>query len=430
MRSRKWFNRLGITILTGMMLVASGCGSSPVNQTDPGTANTSSPSSKDNPTVTVWMGSWWQDQVPKIVEAYKKDHPNVNLKIETMPINGYLDKAISTELGGNSPDVLAIDTLFLAAMAGKEMLEPWDDYVKDLDPHDFTKAIWDASFMNGKMYGLPYRGESNVFFYNKTLFDEAGVPYPKEDWTQEDMLEIAKKLTIPGKQYGVGIAAATSDPANVMTSFAPVLWSFNGDFFNKDNTEAAINNPEGVKAIQFWTELYTKYKVVPEGSTNFALTKDVQPLFVSNKVAMMPGSTSMLKLVQQHPEMNWGMQYAPDKFGRAGGWIWTIPKSAKNKEAGREFALWFVQPENLGALSSVTFPVRKSATNMAPWDSQDMQFLQSASQYQRSLPIVQNWSEMQAGIINELQKVLTGGKSPQDAADTMAKQMNELLKKQ
>lgn len=438
MQTKRGFYSLALTGAIAVALLVSACskqaGTTPASsdnapKADAQQANAPKTDPKAPVTLTVWMGSWWDGYAQKIVEAYKKDHPNVTLKIELLPINGYLDKAISSSLGGNAPDVLDLDVTMLPAMASKGLLETWDDYVKDLERKDFQDAPWNASIINGKMYGLPNRGESSVFFYNKTMFDAAGVPYPKEDWTQEDMLEIAKKLTIPGKQYGVGIAASISDPSNVFSSFSPVLWSFGGDFLSKDNTEAIINKPEGVKAIQFWSELYTKYKVVPEGSVNFALTKDVQPLFLNNQVAMLPNSSSMVLLLNQHPEVKWGMVYEPNKFGRAGGWSFTIPKSAKNKEAAREFALWYVKPENMGQFNSV-FPSRKSATTVAPWNSKEMQYLLSAAPYQKTMPNTPAWTDMQTVIITELQKVLTGNKTPQQAADDMAKQMNDLLKKQ
>ncbi|TBL81986.1 ABC transporter substrate-binding protein [Paenibacillus thalictri] len=430
MKTKRGFRRLGVIFIMVVMAIVSACsgGGGTSGTSAPAAGNQKQADSKGPVTVTVWMGSWWADYTTKIVDAYKKDHPNVTLKIELLPINGYLDKAISSALGGNAPDVLDLDGLMIPAMAGKDLLEPWDDYIKELDRKDFQDAPWDASTINGKLYGLPNRGESVVFFYNKTMFDEAGVPYPKDSWTYADMLEAAKKITVPGQKYGVGIAATNSDPANVMTSFAPVLWANGGDFLNKGNTEATINKPEGVKAIQFWTELYTKHKVVPEGSINFALTKDVQPMFLNNQVAMMPGSSAMVFLMEKNPQVKWGMVYAPDKFGRSGAWSFTVPKSAKNKEAAREFVLWYMKPENMGAFNSV-FPSRKSATTVAPWNSKEMQYLLSAAPYQKGVPAIPAWTEMQVAIVNELQKVLSGAKTPQQGADDMAKQMNALLKK-
>ena len=115
---------------------------------------------------------------------------------------------ITATLGGNPPDVLSLDAVFVSEMAGRNLLHSWNDYISDLDEEDFNKGMWTAATLNGQLYALRYRGSSGVYMYNKVMFDEAGVPYPEEGWNYDDMLEIAKKITVPGEKYGVGIAAA------------------------------------------------------------------------------------------------------------------------------------------------------------------------------------------------------------------------------
>jgi len=427
-QTKKWALVM-LGLLVSVAMVVSGCSGN-----KEGTASSTPPTESDKTatsapvTLTVRVGSWWEEKAPQIIEAYKQERPNVTLQIETLPINGYLDKALADVLGGNSPDVLDLDLWMLPALAGHDMLETWDDHIEGLDIDDFLPAVWDSSKIDGKLYGVPTRAESNVFYYNKTMFDEANVAYPSEDWTWEDMLEMAGKITVPGEKYGLGIAVSLSDEANVTASFAPILWSFGGDFLNQDNTEAAINSPEAVKAITFFAELYTKEKVVPEGSLNFALTKDVQPMFLNNQVAMFPTGSNILTTLKENPQVQWGMVYGPNKSGKGTGWSFTIPTSAKHKEEAREFVLWYMKPENMGKFNPRS-PARKSAYNMPPWDTEEVQYILSAAPYQRMTPPVAAWPEMQTVVVTELQKVLSGIKTPQEGADDMAKQMNELLKK-
>ena len=379
-------------------------------------------------TVTVWVGSWYKDQVPVIVDAYKKDHPNITLQIEPLAINGYMDKAIAATIGGNPPDIIDLDAVMISSMAGKNLLQTWDDYIKDLDISDFAAGIWSAGILNGKTYALPNRNASSVYFYNKTMFDAAGIPYPKDDWTYADMLEISKKLTIPGKQYGASIAAALSDPANVMTSFASMLWGFGGDFLDKTNTRSVLNQPNSVKAIKFWSELYTVHKVVPEGSVNYSFTKDVVPMFISNKVALFPGSSAQFSMLSTNKDLKWGVVACPQKYNRGGGWSFTIPAGAKNPAEAREFALWFVKPENLGKLA-IREPSRKSATNVAPWNTEEFKPVFAASSYSKLTPNIPQWTDIQNMVITELQKILLGQKSPEQGAQDMTDQANALLKK-
>ena len=100
--------RAGSAVMAGIMVLGlAGCqggtesgGSSAAK--NPGTEQAgSSQASSDAPQdLTIWMGSWWEDQIPAIVEAYKDVKPNVNLTIEALPVNGYVDKAVTTILGG------------------------------------------------------------------------------------------------------------------------------------------------------------------------------------------------------------------------------------------------------------------------------------------------------------------------------------------
>ena len=180
--------RAGSAVLAGMMalsLAACGGGTSSGSSAadkESKTQQGSSAAAEEQQELTIWMGSWWEDQIPVIVEAYKKEKPNVNLTIEALPVNGYVDKAVTTILGGGGPDILAVDVTQMGTLVDKNLLQPWDDQIKDMDLSDFAAVIEGGKF-DGAYYGLPYRNSSSIMYYNKTMFDAAGVPYPQEGWT-------------------------------------------------------------------------------------------------------------------------------------------------------------------------------------------------------------------------------------------------------
>lgn len=428
------FYRRAVMTLSLLAVFASGCansgsngtsGSASSGKTQEASAGTSEGASKDPITLTLWVQSrdWNVDEIQK---RYASKYPNIKLNFEENPITGYVAKVESAILGGTAPDLISADTQILASIAGKHLLDTWDEEKKMLNESDFSPSIWKSNIIDGKMYGLPYFDMSQVVVYNKKLFDQAGVPYPTENWTSQDMLQIAQKLTIPGKQYGFAIAAEPSNPGDFLTSFGPVLWSFGGDFLNADNTKALINSPESVKGIQFWSELYTKYKVTPQGSVNFDIERDGYPLFLNGKLAMMPAYAYTVQELKKHPELEWGLQLAPDKFGKGNGWSFALPDTAKHKKEAREFAMWLIQPENLTLTNQQ--PSRLSAANVAPWNTPDYEIFFKAGKYQRNVPTIPQWQEIQNVIFPGLQSVLTGSKTPQQAADDMASQINAILK--
>src|SRR6218665_3206350 len=91
-------------------------------------AATGAASAQSN-SITIWVGSWWEPQIPVAQELWAKDHPDVSLNIQALPVNGYLDKSTAAALGGSPPDVVDIDTTWVSTVAAQGLLQPLDDLV-------------------------------------------------------------------------------------------------------------------------------------------------------------------------------------------------------------------------------------------------------------------------------------------------------------
>jgi multiple sugar transport system substrate-binding protein len=377
-------------------------------------------------TVTIWVGSWWDTQVPILQEMWKADHADITLDVQPLPINGYLDKFTAASLGGSPPDVIDLDSTWVSTAAAQGLLEPLDDVVKQINVADMAPAVWKASAYDGKQYAIPNRGGPGVWYYNKTVFDKAGVPYPQDGWTYKDFLAIVQKLTIPGQQYGVGVPADASDPSNVMSMFAPVLWAFGGDFLTPDNTKAAINSPKSIEAITFWSDLYLKYKVTPEGTPNFTTTRDIQPLFEANKVGLLTSSSNTFDALLKKPEIKWGVVTSPDKVNRGGGWTMGVPVGAKNPADAETFLVWLNKPENQAKVMN-RWPANKKSLLLPPWNDPKYEVFRAAEPDARSVPSVAAWFQMQDAVITNLQKILVGQSTVQQAADAAADKINQII---
>jgi multiple sugar transport system substrate-binding protein len=151
--------------------------------------------------LTLWFGSWWEEKSPGIKADFEAAYPQYTLTIENLPIAGYFDNAAVSILAGSSPDILDLDVTQVSSFANRNLLTDITQSVgSKLKAGDFVKASWNSSFYNDKMYGMPSRGSGDGYYYNKTMFDEAGVPYPKAGWDFNDFLEISKKNTVPGQK--------------------------------------------------------------------------------------------------------------------------------------------------------------------------------------------------------------------------------------
>ena len=318
----------------------------------------------------------------------------------------------------------------LSTFAAKDLLiDLTADVGEKLNAADFVPACWNTSFYKGKMYGMPNRSCGSVLYYNKKMFDDAGVEYPKEGWTFDDLLDKAKKITVPGEKYGFGIAVDMSDMGNVMCSFCPPIWGFGGDFLNEDYTKCTMDQPNAIKGLTWLTEIYTKYKVVPEGSIGMTMSRDGIPLFSVNKLAMLPFSENAIKLFNQYPDLEWEVAEWPNGgFGRSGGWSFTVPVNAKHKKEAIDFLLWFAKPE-VQAKVCTSAPSNIHAWKLGePWNTPMYMKWLEASKSGRTMPTVGNWGEIQTILIKEWQKALLGEKTPEQAAKDMTSQIDPLLK--
>ena len=389
-------------------------------------AATGTAASAQSSSITIWVGSWWEPQIPIAQELWAKDYPDVTLNIQALPVNGYLDKFTAAALGGSPPDIVDIDTTWVSTVAAQGLLQPLDDLVPQLPVADIAPAVWNASQFKGVQYAVPNRSGPGIYYYNKTAFDKAGVPYPTNDWNYDDLLAMVQKLNIPGEQYGIGIPADISDPSNVTTMFAPILWAMGGDFLTADGTAPAINNAEGVKAITYWSDLYLKYKVAPEGTPNFTTTRDIQPLFEANKIALIAQGSNAFDAFKKNPDLKWGMALMPGGISRGGGWTMGVPEGAANPEGAKQFILWLSQPEIMAKVMNRT-PSNLKAQALPPWNDPEKAIFSEAEAGARSAPSVAGWFQMQEATIVELQKILVGQSTPQQAADAAAAKIAQVI---
>ena len=147
--------------------------------------------------VTTWDNES-SPQFSAVIEAYEAKNPNVKIKIIDTSADEYNNSlGISLSAAQPDPDVIWVkDMGSMLQMADKNQLLPIDDFIKN-DNFDLSiyKGAAEQLQYNGVSYALPYRNDWYVLYYNKDLFDAAGVEYPSNDMTWEQYDELAAKLT-------------------------------------------------------------------------------------------------------------------------------------------------------------------------------------------------------------------------------------------
>jgi ABC-type glycerol-3-phosphate transport system substrate-binding protein len=243
------------------------------------------------------------------------DNPNIKATLE--PFAGgdseYGPKALALHAAGTIGDCMwtSIGSVLHYFLASKRVIAPLEELVQaaDYDLSVFFPSAVESCKLEGKLVGLPLKAHPGgaFIFYNKTMFQDEGVPEPQEGWTVDDMLEAAVALTKPG-QWGLKLYTGR---LNVM-----LARTFGGDFIDVTGTQALINKEETKDALRYQYDLYHEYEVHPMAQAMTG-TNEFQ-LMATGKMAMFQagpwGGTIVNRLIQQ------GEAEAPARFE----W-WLVP---------------------------------------------------------------------------------------------------------
>ena len=209
---KRVLSMLLVASMTGALLA--GCGSGETASTDAsadaaadtntaaaGTETAADAAATDGEAVTLKWAIWDQETTPywnALKEAYEAANPNVTIEMVDLGSTDYMT-VLATELSGSGSDfdvVTIKDVPGYATLVQKNTLESLDDYIADagINLADFN-GITDQVTVDGSLYELPFRSDYWLIYYNKDVFDAAGIAYPSNDMTIEDYDALARQLT-------------------------------------------------------------------------------------------------------------------------------------------------------------------------------------------------------------------------------------------
>jgi multiple sugar transport system substrate-binding protein len=285
-------------------------------------------------TGTIRVGSW--DSADALtpynnaIKEFEALYPGVTVQLESVPTD-YGTKLLAEVASGTAPDIFQVGDGDVGNFAGKGMFEPLTDYISGqignnpLDMSVFYPAIADMGKVNGVQYLLTKDYSPLVLYYNKALFDKAGVDYPTDSWTWNDLLTAAQKLTITagGKatQWGIQIPDSWGSAAWTR-GIQPLIYQNGGKLISDDGSTATgyLDSDAVVGAIQWFTDLFNKYHVAPTDADIAALSG--QDLFATGKVAMLWTGRWPLGGYEQNPKLNFGTAMLPQGVQRGNSICW------------------------------------------------------------------------------------------------------------
>src|SRR6185436_10919924 len=193
------------------------------------------------PEATISYSIWGDPQEIKnqqaIVDAFHAANPKITVKVDVSDWDPYWDKLQTSLAGGAAPDVFAMDGPLFPDYQTRDVLLDLKPFI-DRDGYDLGQlagqAVADFKTPDGQ-FGVPRDLNVVALYYNKKMFDTAGIPYPDDTWDWAKLTEVAKKLTIKGadgktKQWG--FYTETTDMENY---WSELVWQNGVDIISADH---------------------------------------------------------------------------------------------------------------------------------------------------------------------------------------------------
>ena len=351
MTNRKMLRSLSVLATSTVLVVAAACGGGGTSGSQTSSAPTAQgPVAEPTEPVTITFSSWIGSTkgMKKLYAKFKTEHPNITVQFQDVPAEESEKKLTTQVAGGNPPDAAYVDASNVATFAPrKALVELESTYMARSDvakPDDFVDAFRAQTTVDGKMYGLPFDGESTGLYYRKDLFEAAGITAPPKTW--EEFTAAAQKLTNPAKkQYGFQVFAPEAE-----YYFYPWLWQNGGELLSPDEKTALFNNDKGKQAADYYVGL-AKYSSPDYLNSN---SYDARIGFAQGQIGMyMAGSWFAGTLNDEFPKIQDKWATAPLPSGTAGckttiaGDALVLFAKGKKQDAAWKWIEFLNKPENM-----------------------------------------------------------------------------------
>ncbi len=238
-------------------------------------------------TTIVW--SFWGDpgELPpnyEVIEAFHAAQDDIRIEVQHAPWGSYFDRIQTQMAGGTAPDVMFLNNI--PSYASRGVLAPLDEWIErdGFDTSTYLDGLLAVFSYDGQSFGFARDNDTNVLYFNKDLFDAAGMAYPSADWRWDDIREAAQALTVRddrgrATQYGLALEK---------NRYPQWVYQNGGALFDDPlaPTEFLMDSPEGVEAIQFIADMILDDGSVPSFDAMAQLGSTTE-LFSTGRVAMV-----------------------------------------------------------------------------------------------------------------------------------------------
>ncbi len=374
-----------------------------------------------------------------IIRPFEEAHPGVHVVLQTSPYALYVSKSL-TSIASGTP---IADLMFAEDWFGQELIRT--HYARDLMPlvrrdvalNDFySEAMTEWRGSPGSdtvLYGFPACLGLTVLFYNKDMFDRAGVPYPDTTWTYDDLLRVGKRLTTPSaggapERWGLSFDVQ-------YTGLETVIYSQGGRMLTPDGRRAVLEEPATLRSLEYIRDIFVKDRIA-SNTTSFVNAWDA---FVGERAAMvLIGSLGAASL--DGSSIRWDLTYPPKGPGglrrsRRFSMAFMIPQNSPHPDEAWQLLLWILTKSPVESLNRQylgmmptyrPFAASPRWLDSPPVHSRNLLVaLESGQSFPLFSPAWQEWRDN--NLTPELMQMIQGKKSPAECARDADRRINAVL---
>jgi multiple sugar transport system substrate-binding protein len=285
--------------------------------------------------------------------------------------------------------------------------------------------------IQGKRYGIADGWNGHLCFYNKDLFDKAGVTYPTDDWKWDDYVSIARKISKPQEK----IWGSDGLFIGWLHWSYKLVWQNGGQVYNEDYTKCLLDSPEAIGGLQYWADLLQEAVIMPSP----AQAEGMGDMFQTGRAAMQRVGTWVIGALADARKFAWDMVAEPTgKMRRT--LLHTafnvIPKTAKDKDSAWKWLNFIVGPEGqfLYVKKNATPGTRRSVNAKMPWAREGINarwdIVPKAGEYGILVPAPPNVGEVEKIQNDAIQAIFLGKAKAKDILPEVAAKATAALTKQ
>lgn len=411
-----------------LLVLATGC------TTTTGTAQSTATAGGAPVEVKIWH--YWDganaDAFDALVQKYNDSQNAVRVTTSNVPNADFLTKLKTSASSKSLPDIAIGDLVWVPQMAQIGDLADLAPLVDSAVIADVNPALREYGSIEGKQVSLPVSANNLAYMYNRDVFTRAGLDPDNPPKTWEELAKqgavITEKTGLPGYDL---LTEAKDNGEGLTWNFQVTLWQAGGEFLTKDNSAAAFNTAEGLKAVEFWKSL------IDSGVSRHAGWGE----FEKGAGGSAQEGSWMVGIWAPDPPFTFDVAPLPIPEGgvqatNLGGEQAVVFNNSADKAKGAaEFLEWFLQDEQVMNWSTTTgmLPVTQSMASSdkyLSWVKENeprlMPYIEQMK-YARTRPNTPLYPKISYAFAKEMEKAFAGEVTPQEALNNAERAVNDVI---